>query len=271
MVKNNNINIKVSIIIPTYNSSKTLADCLASISQQTYRSFEVLIIDGLSNDNTVSIVKTYADKIHHLVVVSEKDKGIYDAMNKGIDLAKGEWLFFLGSDDSLYDGNVLQKIFQKNQALVEKSDFIYGNVKWGNSGEIYAGQFDTFRIYKQNICHQSIFYKKEIFQKLGKYELRYPIYADWHLNCWCYLTDSIRINYVEEIITNYSLMGTSSSTTDLFEKEKKAFFLKQKQYIKFNNKCQVILTMLPKGGFINDTRFYITKYLFDFLKIFTKK
>jgi glycosyltransferase involved in cell wall biosynthesis len=266
-----NTSIKVSIIIPTYNSSKTLEDCLQSIAEQTYSNLEVVIVDGLSNDNTVSIAKSYVDKIHHLVVVSEKDKGIYDAMNKGIDLAKGEWLFFLGSDDSLYDPNVLEKIFQKHQALVEKSDFIYGNVKWGNSDEIYAGKFDTFRIYKQNICHQSIFYKKEIFQKLGKYELRYPIYADWYLNCGCYLTDSIRINYIEEVIANYSLMGTSSSTTDLFEKEKKAFFLKQKQYVNFNNRCQITLTMLPKGGFINDTRFYITKYFFYFLQMVTKK
>ncbi len=266
-----NTAIKLSVIIPTYNSSKTVAACLQSLVDQTYANFETIIIDGLSSDNTLSIAEAYSDQLFSFVSISEKDKGIYDAMNKGINMAKGAWLFFLGSDDTLYSSDVFHNIFQKNYSIVEKSDFIYGNVKWGNTDEIYAGVFTTFRMYKQNICHQSIFYKKPLFEQLGKFNLRYPIYADWHLNCLCFLNNNIVVNYVDEVISNYSLTGTSSSTTDLFEKEKKFFFLEQMKQTNFKNRGQIKLAMLPKGGFINDTRFYVTKYLFSLVQFFYKK
>ena len=99
-----------SIIIPTFNAGKTLSFCLDSVLIQSFQDFEILIIDAVSSDNTMSIVEEYAAANTAITWISEKDKGIYDAMNKSISLAKGEWLYFLGSDDKLYDAEVLKKI-----------------------------------------------------------------------------------------------------------------------------------------------------------------
>ena len=93
---------KVSIIIVTYNASNTLQRCLDSVFKQEYPNLELVIIDGESNDNTVEIIKANKEKIHFWT--SEKDEGIYDAMNKGLEKITGEWVYFLGADDQLLDG-----------------------------------------------------------------------------------------------------------------------------------------------------------------------
>ena len=92
---------KISIITPTYNAARVIAACLESVAQQGYPHLEHWIIDGLSKDNTLSIVQDYAQRYPHIKYISEKDQGIYDAMNKGIDLAAGDFLLFLGADDVL--------------------------------------------------------------------------------------------------------------------------------------------------------------------------
>ena len=119
--------IKFSIIIPTFNSEDTLAIALESILKQVYQQFEVIIVDGLSTDATKEIVSQYQKKLPSMVFHSEADKGIYDAMNKGIDLAKGNWLFFMGSDDSFFDTTVLEKVVEAIQN--SKPKVLYGNVK----------------------------------------------------------------------------------------------------------------------------------------------
>src|SRR5215216_6167566 len=119
----------LSIIIPTYNSEKTLSCCLQSVLNQTFKDFEILIIDGLSSDNTINVIKGYNNS--KIRVYSEKDKGIYDAMNKGIEKSAGEWLYFLGSDDQFFNEYVLEAIFQGNKDILKHSDYVYGNVIWG--------------------------------------------------------------------------------------------------------------------------------------------
>ncbi len=99
----------VSIIIPTYNSAKTLSKCLDSLVNQTFQNFEVIILDGKSSDDTVSISLRYTDIFKNIRLISERDKGIYHAMNKGIEMAKGEWLYFLGSDDYILENSTLEK------------------------------------------------------------------------------------------------------------------------------------------------------------------
>ena len=112
-----------SIIIPTFNSACHIKSCLNSIVCQNYLDWEVLIMDGVSKDDTVKIAESYSDSRIH--VYSEPDKGIYDAMNKGIKKAQGEWLYFLGSDDWLVDNEVLANV--SNQ-LSHDLDVFYGDV-----------------------------------------------------------------------------------------------------------------------------------------------
>ncbi|NJL12522.1 MAG: glycosyltransferase [Microscillaceae bacterium] len=100
---------KISIVTPSYNQGQYIEEAILSVIGQNYPNLEYIIIDGGSTDNTIEIIKKYEKHITYWV--SEKDKGIYDAMNKGIDVATGEWIYFLGTDDLLSD-NILIKIFQ---------------------------------------------------------------------------------------------------------------------------------------------------------------
>jgi len=195
-----------SIIIPTYNSEKTLKQCLESVVNQSFTNFEALIMDGVSTDKTLEIAENSND--YRIRIFSEKDKGIYDAMNKGIKLAKGEWLYFLGSDDELYNLDVLCKIYE----YIEKSniDIIYGNVYSTLFGGIYDGVFTREKIENKNICHQAMFFNKKVFKKTGKFDLKYKAYADWDHNLKCFFSSRIKNMYVNEVIANYADGGYSS-------------------------------------------------------------
>jgi glycosyltransferase involved in cell wall biosynthesis len=211
-----------TLIIPTYNSEPYIRRCIDSILAQSFCNFEILIIDGLSNDNTLNVIKSYNDA--RINVYSERDNGAYDAMNKGIEFAKGTWLYFLGSDDNIYDDNVLSNLYQELKNT--KSKVIYGNVKisgdtdWAKDGEIYAGEFNIDKILKQNICHQAIFYHKSVFEKCGKYNVNYNICADWDLNLKCF--SYFEPKHIDMIIAMFYGGNTSSNNSKdhLFGKDK---------------------------------------------------
>jgi glycosyltransferase involved in cell wall biosynthesis len=140
-----------SIILPTYNCNATILACLESVANQTFTDFELLIIDGSSTDQTVLSIETYLTTSSlNCVLISEKDSGIYDAMNKGARLAKGQWLYFLGGDDELIDTTVLMQVYQH---LSEKTkiDFCYGNVLLKSNGKLYDGKFNVHRLMTVNV------------------------------------------------------------------------------------------------------------------------
>lgn len=179
-----------SIVIPTFNSEATLQKCLNSVFSQTFSNYEIIIIDGLSTDSTLSIIKEYSSQHTSIRWHSEKDKGIYDAMNKGIKMANGEWLYFLGSDDIMNNNQVLQEVFSLNKSEYQ---VVYGNAKiigktaWAKEGHLYDGEFDLHKLLKKNICQQSIFYNKSCFtDTTSLFNIDYEICADWDFNlrCW---------------------------------------------------------------------------------------
>jgi glycosyltransferase involved in cell wall biosynthesis len=201
----------LSIIIPTYNSEKTIERCLTSLSSQTFQDFEICIIDGASSDSTITKVNKFRSDHDRLRIISEKDKGTYDAMNKGIDIARGEWIYFLGSDDEMYDKNVLADVFSnipaKNCGMIYGNVRINGDTSWAKDGQIYDGEFQVEKILARNICHQAIFYRKKIFNKLGKYNICYPVCADWELNLRFFPSTNPR--YLDRIIANFYSGGIS--------------------------------------------------------------
>jgi glycosyltransferase involved in cell wall biosynthesis len=204
----------LSVIIPTCNSEKTIERCLNSLTSQTYQDFEICIIDGASSDLTIAKVSSFRSCCDRIRIISDKDKGTYDAMNKGVGIARGEWIYFLGSDDKIYDENVFSDIFKN--ASEKKYGIIYGNVlidgdtTWAKDGQIYDGEFNINKLLDRNICHQAIFYKKKIFDKLGKYNLRYPVCADWELNLRFF--PRTQSKYLNRIIANFSGGGISSKS-----------------------------------------------------------
>lgn len=208
--------MKVSIITATYNSEKTVRDTIESVLSQDYQDIEYIIVDGKSKDNTLNIVNEYRE--HIATVVSEPDKGIYDAMNKGIKLATGKYLYFLGAGDCLCN-NVISKL--KDILNIGKYDFIYGNTYNKVGHKIRnKGKFGKFRILFTNICHQGIFYKRKIFEIYGVYSLKYKVLADYELNIKCIGNDKIKKYYVNKFIAIYEGGGYSDKHLDVvFEKD----------------------------------------------------
>lgn len=203
---------KISIITPTFNVEKHIEQCIRSVGSQKYKSFEHLIMDNKSSDGTKAIIEKFQKKYPKLKFYSKKDQGIYNAMNQGIKYAKGEWLYFLGADDSFFDASVLQRIFGNKDH--ERFDFIYGDVEWGETGKLYDGRFTEAKLFEKNICHQAIFIRKSILLKFGGFDESFKILADWIINFKCFADDDIRKKYIGIPIARYSLNGLSSTAND---------------------------------------------------------
>jgi len=199
---------RLSIIIPTFEAEKTLGASLDSLLSQDFGDWELLIMDGVSADDTLAIAAAVAAKDPRIRVLSDPDKGVYDAMNKGIAEARGEWLFFLGSDDFLYDAHVLSAVFARPDA--GNADFLYGNVVSPSYRGIYDGEFDFAKLLRRNISHQAIFYRRTLFDRIPAYNLRYKGYADWDLNIRLFLDAGVRVRYIGGIIARFGPGGLSS-------------------------------------------------------------
>jgi glycosyltransferase involved in cell wall biosynthesis len=210
-----------SIIVPTLNVAATLRACLDSIASQTCSDFEVIMMDGGSSDATLDIANTYAAALGgRLVIHSGPDKGTYDAMNHGVALASGAWTLFLGADDTLYEADTLTRV-SRFISQHEHVDLIYGDVLLRSNSSRYAGVFDLDRLqFQQNICHQSIFYRRELFAGIGPYNLRYRIWADWDFNIRCFSNPALSIHYIDLIIANFDdLSGISTGSDKEFKKQ----------------------------------------------------
>ncbi|MFQ1970827.1 glycosyltransferase family 2 protein [Aeromonas veronii] len=200
----------VSIVIPVYNSKALLLETLRSIAEQDLIDVEVIIVDGGSTDGVESIFNDFESVITS--VLSEKDSGIYDAMNKGIKLSNGEFVYFIGAGDTLVKG-VLQKV--KKLLLSNKGCFIYGNVLRTSTSKLYDGGFNKFKILRKNICHQAIFYPKSFFNK-QEFNVKYKVLADYHMNLLAFGCNDLRKIYVNLTIAIYDdgAVGFSKVHTD---------------------------------------------------------
>jgi len=166
--------IKFSIITVCYNASQNIAATLHSIVTQNYTDFELIIIDGLSTDNTLQIAKQFDPNI----IISEPDKGIYDAMNKGIELATGDYINFMNVGDCFNDPTILSQI----AALHSDADILYGNhiADYGYFTRYQAAGLPDDLWKGCCICHQTVFIKSNILKK-NKFDIKYKFAADYHL------------------------------------------------------------------------------------------
>jgi len=206
----------ISIITVVYNGASTLEATIRSVRDQTWKDIEYIIVDGGSKDGTLALVEKYGGSIAKWV--SEPDKGVYDAMNKGIRMATGDWLYFLGSDDLLYDPDVLAKLFDGD--FDGNCDLLYGNVKSPAYKGYYDGEFTLEKLLSRNISHQAAFYRKELFQRLGDYDLRFRLHADWDFNLRCFLDKDVRTRYVDVLVAEFGAEGMSSSHDVAFLRER---------------------------------------------------
>lgn len=206
----------ISVIIPCLNAQFVVATALGSLRVQNCRDFEVIVADGASTDNTLAIVESFRTGLPALRVLSGKDRGVYDGINHAIEVSLGRWIYVLGSDDCLADAGVLDSVAK--QLRLKRADFMYGDVLLGapipgapNAGR-YRGETSLENLLQKNICQQSIFYSRRLFDHLGLFKLKYRIYADWEFNVRAMaLFDS---QWIDVAVCNYAATGMSAHRID---------------------------------------------------------
>lgn len=180
--------MKISIITATYNSAATLRDTLDSILRQTYQDYEVVIQDGLSKDNTLDIAREYEERFGgRLKIYSEKDEGLYDAMNRGIAHATGDIIGILNSDDFYADATVLQTIYDTMHG--KQVDCVYGNLKYvlHNDTSVVVRHWQGSQYKAGDFCkgwhpaHPTFYVKKECLDKYGAFDTTFAVSADFEL------------------------------------------------------------------------------------------
>jgi glycosyltransferase involved in cell wall biosynthesis len=210
------MSLKISIITVAYNAQKSIEDTIQSVIGQTYKNIEYIIIDGNSTDNTLNICNSYKDNIH--TIVSEKDKGIYDAMNKGVALATGDIIGVLNADDFYIDSNVIRKVAERFNS--EQCDGVYADL-------VYVDGDDTSKItrtwtsgeYKNNSFlkgwmppHPTFFVKQECYKAYGNYSLNLKSAADYELMLRMIHKHKIKLSYLNEITVKMRVGGVSNSS-----------------------------------------------------------
>jgi len=210
-------NPKVSIVIATFNSEKTIERALTSVRNQAFQDWECIVIDGASKDSTMSIVKKFAEVDERFRYLSEPDTGIYNAFNKGWRLAKGTWIYYLGSDDELLP-NGLDELFR--QAHHESEDhFIYGHVDFRNlDGTIVKHKHFTHTTlpWKTFACHQGLITRRSLIAEYGGYDEKLRILADKELIIGTFMKGGITYEPTEATIAIFTAGGTSSNYYNAF-------------------------------------------------------
>ena len=199
---------KISIVTVTYNAVETLEKTIESVINQTYSNKEYIIVDGNSTDGTIDIIKKFNN--HISIWISEKDKGIYDAMNKAASLATGDWIIFINSGDSFYKNDILQNIFESNDwHETSKYDVIYGNTRIFDihGSFIILGRNIRLMKIKMPFCHQSCIMRTKILRS-NPFDLKYKISADYNLFYHLYLK-KFKFKYINKTISNYNNEGYS--------------------------------------------------------------
>ena len=215
--------MKVSIITVCKNAQDTIEETIKSIINQSYSDIELVIIDGDSSDNTKEILEQCSEKIAYCL--SESDTGVYNAMNKGIKAAKGDILYFLNANDYLFDENVIADVVAAFKS--SKADILWGGLaNLGTNGEIQICKENyidkLFFLNGENMCHQCIFYKSELFNKYGFYDESFKIAADYDFNLKVLIKNKVKYTVFERIIAKFSLGGfsTSEKYRDILLKER---------------------------------------------------
>ena len=199
---------KLSIITINYNNLEGLKRTVESVVNQTWKEFEYIVIDGGSTDGSAAYIESQSE--HFDYWVSEKDTGIYNAMNKGIKVATGEYLLFLNSGDELIDIEALNK----NHFHLEEMDLIYFDINVISDTTSFIKKYPKFLsftfLYDDTIHHQSTFIRKSLFNKIGYYDEKLKIVSDWKFFIVALIKENASYKYINATFSNYYLDGISS-------------------------------------------------------------
>ena len=216
--------MKVSIITATYNSENTILDTVKSLESQTHTDIEYIIVDGNSTDSTIELIKKHSTRVNTFII--EKDKGIYDALNKGLNAATGDIVGFLHSDDLFSSPDSIRNLVA---AFDDSSDAIYADLE-------YVDKLDTnkvIRLWKSGIYslskitsgwmppHPTFYMKTELYKKLGGFDLNYNIAADYDSLLRYLWINKINVSYLPEVLIKMRVGGASNrSLKNIIQKTK---------------------------------------------------
>lgn len=211
--------MKISLITATFNSGSTLSDTFQSVLNQTFKNLEYIVIDGQSTDNTLQIIKEAEEKFKgRMYWISEKDRGIYDAMNKGIQKVTGDIVGILNSDDFYIDNQVLQDVI--NEFECTKCDAICGNLYFVDIHNpdkivrVWKGSPYARNAFKKgwHPAHPTFFIKKECYDKYGLFDLSFNVSADFELMLRMIEKYKIRIHYIDRFMVKMRIGGESTGS-----------------------------------------------------------
>lgn len=217
--------MKISIITINFNNAAGLKETLDSIAQQTCQEFEHVIVDGGSSDGSVPVIKSYEEQIvanrtnnatvyPMLSWVSEKDEGIYDAMNKGINKASGEYLYFLNSGDTFVDKDVLGRLHKelgKEDIVVSKINYTDNSGVYHESHQPKMDKLSLFYYLEKGIPHQAAAIRKSLFDQYGLYDTSFRISGDWDFFLRVVVLHSATVGYTDITLANFDGNGISST------------------------------------------------------------
>jgi glycosyltransferase involved in cell wall biosynthesis len=211
--------MKITIVTVAYNSAKTIKDTIESVLSQTYKNYEYIIVDGKSKDNTLDIVKEYEPRFEgRLSWISEPDKGIYDAMNKGISMATGDVVGILNSDDFYHRNDIFEQVVS---AFSDKQvDAIYGDVRFVKDSNLdktvryYSSKTFSPKKFRFGFmpAHPSFFTYKRFFDNFGCYKIDYKIAADYELLLRFIYIHKLRCKYIPLDFMKMRLGGVSTAS-----------------------------------------------------------
>lgn len=216
--------IDISIIIATYNAEAYLSIALESVKRQSFDNWECIVVDGLSTDNTMDIIEKYERSDNRIRHISERDKGIYDAFNKGWRLAKGTWVYYLGADDTI-EPEAFKSLFE---LIKTDDDIVYGNVTYKHENELVYKKSvvnpDSVRC-SLNCSHQGFIMKREAIENMNGFSENYFICADYDLILRAYMS-GYTMRYYDVDISIFDAGGVSSSV----KMEKECFIIRKENH-----------------------------------------
>lgn len=215
----------ISVIIPVYNGKRTLEEALHSVSNQTFPPKEIIIIDGGSTDGSIDVIQSNKQAITFWI--SERDQGVYDAINKGIRKATGDWIYILGSDDVLASADVLENV---SSYLIEHTDLVFGsvrnlNVRQSMVPEVHISSIGAGLYIRNTLHQQSAFYSKRLFEQT-MFDASLRVLADYDFHLWLFKR-AIRSTQVDLVIAKCEASGLSKQFKVALYREE--FRLKKKQ------------------------------------------
>ncbi len=237
--------MKISVITVVYNNEKTIKDALESVLGQTYKDIEYVIIDGNSSDSTVGIINNFKHKLGYFI--SEKDAGIYDAMNKGVLAATGDIICILNSDDLYQDSTVIETVmnqFIQNPTL----DIVYGDLVYVKSDKVDK----VVRNWKSNSYynnffengnvppHPSLFVKKKVYDEAGLFNLDFKLAADYEFMLRIFKKHNFKSKYINKVIVRMRLGGATNKSFSNIKKQNKEILFAWK-----NNNLKAPLFLMP--------------------------